>query len=159
MKKSKFIKTPKKVTLQPAQYGRPLNAEETGLSLVTSASVHYLIQCLDKLKETTLFSGPLKYKANMFQEELLRHAKVTVWDVSAGEGVDTYSAMEQMEGISMMFHNLLMTCMAIGSLHPGQHSLFWLAMNKEFIAYKMPIAIGPDGYIQYIDEKKEGGEV
>ncbi|WP_138481657.1 hypothetical protein [Dyadobacter bucti] len=136
--------------MQQTQQLRPFTETEKGIALTTSAAVHYLIRMLDQLQHTNMFRRKLKQTGNSFLAELEKHAKQTVWDVSV-EGSDIGAAAEQMEGITDLFHNLLVLAMACGEIPAGQRELFWLEIAKNFKRFDIPLRISHDGDLQFVE--------
>ncbi|QRQ99761.1 hypothetical protein [Dyadobacter sandarakinus] len=128
---------------------RELNDKEKGLALTMSASVHYLIRCLDDLQATSIYKQKLKLVANQFLKELENHAQTQVWSADV-EGADVSRATDQMEDIANMMHNLLMISLALGEVHQAQQPLFWQEMQKQFKRFEMPLRLDPAGSLEFV---------
>lgn len=157
---SKFIKKSPQ-SLRRVNYDlRPMSGRETTAALKTSYAAQWLIELLETLENTTLYSGPLKYKAKQLKEELLKHAQRTVWSVAEGmEDVDPVDAMEQQEGGLAMLDGLFFIAMATDYVHEAQRSLFWLEIAKVFNRFNLPVAVSPDGRYEFLrnPEVEKGG--
>lgn len=124
-----------------------MDPREFGSALMLSISVHFMIRQLDELKETTLWRQGLKQKGNMFQQELERHARDTMWvERDGAPAID--SVADQMETITDLFHNLLLTAVAADKLPGGQLELFWQHMQTGFKRFGVPLRMTPEGVLE-----------
>lgn len=124
-----------------------MDPREFGSALMLSISVHFMIRQLDELKETSLWRQGLKQKGNLFQQELERHARDTMWvERDGAPAID--SVADQMETITDLFHNLLLIAIAADKLPAGQLELFWQDMQVAFKRHKMPLRMTPEGVLE-----------
>lgn len=158
MRKANFIMPkPKKQVAQPV-YTEKLNFHELMLALATTTSMQYLIEKMDELKDTSLFSQTVRNFSVRLQEALKGHLDKVAWGDVPDDEQSRLRAMDQQEEILKMFHNLLTTCLSLDYAHEAKHGMFWLDMNSLFIKYDMPVTVGPDGVIRFMAVEVEGGE-
>lgn len=126
------------------QIQRPLNKKEQTIALLMCANIHLLIRQLDDLKDTSLYRQKIKASSNLLLKELEAHQRVNLWTDEV-EGSNRDKAVDQMEYLSQMQQNMMVTTLGLDSLPISQQRLFWLDMNKAFRRYNMPLMLTHEG--------------
>lgn len=160
---SKFFRNnqKRKVAAKPApKKVRPLTPAERMLSLQATVTVQYMIDTLERIQQTDLYSASLKSHAKNFKAALLQHAG-GIWS-STPEGSDSIGAMEQLINLVEMFHNLMTITLAIDYVSAEKQKAFFAELNNQFEKFDIPLVL-KDGILLLSHEPveetmQEGGE-
>ncbi|WP_234734525.1 hypothetical protein [Tellurirhabdus bombi] len=123
---------------------RDLSDHETMLALEATAACQFLIEKLEQLESTSFYVQKVKFVAKNFKETLIAHANGRVW-AQTPEGIDTITAMEQLENVVRVFGDLLSVVLALDSVPRDAWQPFWAAMDRQFQAFGIPLQLDEDG--------------